>query len=446
MKNVILGLPELQKYIKSQTVNNTEAYTAFINGENILYNQILNMMNSNGCAEDKEEKTCIWNREQILTMTDTSMAAVLGEKYKEVDNYSVRARMPLPPFLFASRIVEIDAEFGELKPSSIAAEYDFEESGVFGVGDNKISYLLPVEASHIGIFLMGYMGLDVISNGTLSFRALDNAQTFYSGKPFRVGDTMKTIFKIHRFAQNGSTTIMYYTYETYNGDELVSISEASGGFFTKAELESNKGIVTPKLRFNPLEPKELLHFSHTSKTSYTDEETHAFYKGNYEACFGNDVKLSLAEKYYIRDAVKMIDRVTNIDYNGGKYGRGIICGEKNITPDMWPFEVHFKNDPVFPGIIMVDGVLQLEMFLFGHTGMLGHYNNAEIKVVEGACVKSKFRGQVRKGYSLLRYEVHIKECVQKEDGIFVLTEASIYNNDVHVIQVDNYEIKIYEKK
>ena len=26
------------------------------------------------------------------------------------------------------------------------------------------------------------------------------------------------------------------------------------------------------------------------------------------------------------------DRVTNIDYNGGIYGRGVICGEKQITP------------------------------------------------------------------------------------------------------------------
>ena len=33
--------------------------------------------------------------QQILTMTDTSMAAVLGEKYKEVDQYPIRARIPL---------------------------------------------------------------------------------------------------------------------------------------------------------------------------------------------------------------------------------------------------------------------------------------------------------------------------------------------------------------
>ena len=223
-------LLELQQYIKSRTDNNSEAYRVFLNGEDILCKQILKAMNI--------ERPYIWNREQVITMTDTSMAAVLGDKYREVDKYPVRARMPLPPFLFVSRIVDIDAEYGELNPSaSIAAEYDFDTDCVFSIGDGNISNNVAIEASHIGIFLMGYMGLDTIFNGTLSFRALDNAQTYYNGKPFRAGDTMKTVFKINRFAQNGSTTIMFYTYETYNGDELVSISEASGGFFTKAELE-----------------------------------------------------------------------------------------------------------------------------------------------------------------------------------------------------------------
>lgn len=451
-------LLELQQYIKSRTDNNSEAYRVFLNGEDALCKQILKAMNTNvesvgqsdrlkkeEVKKEYIERPCIWNREQVITMTDTSMAAVLGDMYKEVDKYPVRARMPLPPFLFVSRIVDIDAEYGELNPSaSIAAEYDFDAECVFSIGDGKISNNVAIEASHIGIFLMGYMGLDTISNGTLSFRALDNAQTYYNGKPFRVGDTMKTVFKINRFAQNGSTTIMFYTYETYNGDELVSISEASGGFFTKAELESKKGIITPKIMLKKVEPKELLHYSNTTKTSYTKEETSAFYRGDYEGCFGKDVEVSSGFKYYLKDDIRVIDKVTNIDYNGGKYGRGIICGEKNITPDMWPFEVHFKNDPVFPGIIMLDGVMQLSMFLLGHTGILGYYNDTEVEIASGSHVKTKFRGQVRKENSLLRYELHIKECVIKEDGIYILTDAAIFNEDVQVIQVEDYELRVYD--
>ncbi|MBE5936304.1 MAG: hypothetical protein E7262_11095 [Lachnospiraceae bacterium] len=443
----------LRNYIKNQMNVNRQAYNVYLERERELYEQVLstfrnetvnkdNVINTKTVEVNKPKKKCLWDREQIIEMTENSMAAVLGDKYKEVDKYPIRARMPLPPFLFVSRILDIDAEFGELRPSSIEIEFDIEEDCIYRVGDERISNLIASEASHIGIFLMGYIGLDVISNGTLSYRALDSIQIYHSDRLFRVGDTMKMIYKIDKFAQNGSTTIIYFSYEVYNGDELITTSKASGGFFTRAELESNKGIATPKLKLNPVEPKEFLHFTDKGKDSYTEEDIAQFYKGNYEACFGKDIRIALNEKYYLSHDVDMIKRITNIDYNGGKYGRGLICAECDITPDMWPFEVHFKNDPVLPGIVMIDGITQLEMFLFAHAGLLGHYDKCNVSMINDSPISCKFRGQVRKGHSLLRYEIHIKDVIEKEDGIYIYTETGIFNDDVQVIQIGNYGMKI----
>ncbi len=462
---------QLQEYIKNQMSVNVKAYEFYLEAENNLYSQALASFNGKSAfsvidksetkqieqiesipveKQEKKEvaviskKDYLWDREQIIEMTEHSMAAVLGEKYKEVDKYPIRARMPLPPFLFVSRIISIDAEFGKLGPAQIVAEYDFDESCVFRRGDTIISQLVASEASHVGIFLMGYMGVDAMFNGELSFRALGTKLTCYSEKPFRVGDTMRTVFTIHKVIQNGSTIVLFYTFENYNGDELILISEASGGFFTKAELASNKGVVQKKLlnKLQKLEPKELLHFTDFKQTSYTEEQVSAFYDGNYELCFGNRFQAIQRDKYYIPYDIKMIDRITNIDYNGGKYGRGIICGEKDITPDMWPFKVHFKNDPVFPAIVMIDGIEQISVLLFAHTGMLAQFDNVFATMMRDNCIKSQFRGQVRKGNSLLRYEVHIKEVIEKEDAIYVITEAGIFNDEVQVIQVDDFGLKI----
>ncbi len=449
------------EYLRNQMSVNQKAYEMYVQADNQLFAQALASFKTTAnnvvtnVSENKEQiatittkketkKNYLWDREQIIEMTEHSMAAVLGEQYKEVDKYEVRARMPLPPFLFASRIISIDAEFGKLRPSQIVAEYDIDEDCVFRRGDTNISPLIACEASHIGIFLMGYMGLDVMSNGTLSYRALDSEETCHSNHPFRVGDVMTTIFTVHKFVQNGSTTIISYTYETYNGGELIARCEAVGGFFTKAELASNKGIVAPKNLLHKLEPRELLHFVDNKKTSYTEEEVRSFYNGDYEACFGKGFRISLKEKYYIPADMKMIQRVTNIDYNGGKYGRGLICGERDITPDMWPFEAHFKNDPVFPGIIMIDGALQLAIFLMAHTGMLGHYDTTYMVTRVGSSVKSKFRGQVRKGNSLLRYEIHMKETQEREDGIHFVMDVGIFNDEVQVIQVEHFTFRIFD--
>ena len=450
VKSPISG-DEFAQVLQRQILNNERAFKMFMDAQNKLYEQMLGAPAAVQSAHPVKapvkfpnaSKTCLYNREQVITMTDTSMAAVLGPQYEEVDQYPVRARMPLPPFLFVSRIMSIDAEFGVFRPSSIVTEFDLDEDCVFRTGDVNICPLIASEASHIAIFLVAYMGLDAVSHGTLSYRAIDSSMTSYSERPFRVGDTLKTVLKINRFVKNGSTTLLFFTFESYNGDELISITEATGGFFTRADLESNKGIIRPKIQMRKaVEPKEFLHFSDTTRTTYEKHELDAFYRGDYFGCFGVKPKASQKELYYLPFDLKMVDRVTNIDYNGGEYGRGIICGEKQITPDMWPFKAHFKNDPVFPAIITSDGVTQLGMFLFAHAGLLNKFDNATFTTIPGNCCNSKFRGQVRHGYSTLRYEISVKDVVEAEDSICVYLDAAIFNDDVQIMQIDSYSMKI----
>ena len=441
---------EFAQILQQQMLNNEKAFRVFMDAQNKLYEQMLGMPAPAAASTEHApapakfpfaSKQYLYNREQVVTMTDTSMSAVLGERYRDVDQYPVRARMPLPPFLFVSRIVSIDAEYGVFRPSSIVAEYDMDEDCVFRAGSTYVSPLIASEASHIAIFLIAYMGLDAISQGTLSYRAIDSFMTAHSERPFRVGDTLRTVLKINRFVKNGSTTLLFFTFESYNGDELISVTEATGGFFTRADLASNKGIIQPKLKMRKnAEPKEFVHVSNTTRTTYEKPELDAFYRGDYEACFG--VKPIPKEVYYLPYDLKMIDRVTNIDYNGGSYGRGLICGEKQITPDMWPFKAHFKNDPVFPAIITSDGVTQLGMFLFAHAGLLDKFKNPIFTMIKGNRVDSRFRGQVRHGYSILRYEVNVKEVVETEDAICAYFDAAIFNDEVQIMQIDSYTLKL----
>ena len=442
----------LQQYIVNQMALNQKAYEMYLDAENKLFGQIMAAYAQKQPVEtpvaaapapvSAPKKNYLWDREQAIEMTENSMAAVLGEQYKKVDQYPIRARMPLPPFMFVSRIVSIDAEYGVLRPSSIVSEYELDEDYVFRMGDNQISPLIGSEASHIGIFLLAYMGIDALYDGKLSYRAIGSEQITYSERPFLVGDTMRTVLRINRFVQNGSTVLVFFTFETYNGEELIFVTDTTGGFFTKEELTSNKGVISPKNPLQKVEPREFPHFSDTARTSYNKEQVAAFYSANYDACFENLRKPKLKENYYYPHDLKMIDYVTKIDYNGGMYGRGIICGEKQLTPDMWPFKAHFKNDPVFPAIIMTDGASQLGVFLFVHAGMLSKFNNTAITSIKGNCVKSKFRGQARHGYSTLRYELHIKDVVETENSISVYYDAKIFNDGVQIIQVDSYGLKI----
>ena len=59
----------------------------------------------------------------------------------------------------------------------------------------------------------------------------------------------------------------------------------------------------------------------------------------------------------------MFDKILNISENGGNYNKGSAHAEFNITPDKWFFECHFKDDPVMPGCLGMDGLWQLLGFV-----------------------------------------------------------------------------------
>jgi 3-hydroxyacyl-[acyl-carrier protein] dehydratase/trans-2-decenoyl-[acyl-carrier protein] isomerase len=49
----------------------------------------------------------------------------------------------------------------------------------------------------------------------------------------------------------------------------------------------------------------------------------------------------------------MMDRITEISMDGGKFGKGHIIGELDITPSLWFFDCQFPGDPVMPGCLGV---------------------------------------------------------------------------------------------
>ena len=74
--------------------------------------------------------------------------------------------------------------------------------------------------------------------------------------------------------------------------------------------------------------------------------------------------------------------------------------------------------------------------------MLNKFDNATFTMIKGNCVDSRFRGQVRHGYSTLRYEVNVKELVETEESISVYFDAAIFNDEVQIMQIDSYTLKI----
>src|SRR5687767_14994869 len=65
------------------------------------------------------------------------------------------------------------------------------------------------------------------------------------------------------------------------------------------------------------------------------------------------------------------DRVTDLTLTGGIYGSGGASARAGLARQDWAFSCHFEGDPVLPGMLMVDALLQLVGVSAGAVGFVG---------------------------------------------------------------------------
>ncbi len=109
----------------------------------------------------------------------------------------------------------------------------------------------------------------------------------------------------------------------------------------------------------------------------------------------------------------MVDRITKTNKHLGVYEKGEIVGELDISPELWFFQCHFKNDPIVPGSLMIDALFQLMGFYLGWRGFIG-------KGRAISCEKTKFIREVSTDADKLIYQVSIRKI---RDGAKVIAVA-----------------------
>jgi 3-hydroxyacyl-[acyl-carrier protein] dehydratase/trans-2-decenoyl-[acyl-carrier protein] isomerase len=121
----------------------------------------------------------------------------------------------------------------------------------------------------------------------------------------------------------------------------------------------------------------------------------------------------------------MLDRITLISNEGGKYGKGEIKAELDINPDLWFFECHFEGDPVMPGCLGLDAMWQLVGFHLVWQGLQGRGRALGVG-------KVKFTGQVLPTAKKVTYQIDIKRVIARKlnmaiaDGTMFVDGREIY--------------------
>jgi acyl transferase domain-containing protein/3-hydroxymyristoyl/3-hydroxydecanoyl-(acyl carrier protein) dehydratase len=310
-----------------------------------------------------------FTRDQVVAYAEGAPSACFGPPYRPFDAERRLARLPRDPFLFVDRVLSVDAAPFRVEPGGwLEAEFDVAPDAWYFAANRQrgmpFSVLLEAGLQPCG-FLAAYAGSALLSDVDLHFRNLDGQAT-QRREVFADAGTLSTRAKLTRASGAGGMLLQDYEFEVRARGELVYGGTTSFGFFSAAALGQQVG-----LRGVALSP------------AGTDGA------GPLPADGVPGPGLALPGPRY-----RLLDRLEALDLEGGPQGLGLVQASASVDPSAWFFAAHFFQDPVMPGSLGLEALLQaLKVLARARYGALASTRRFATMAL-GQPHRWRYRGQV----------------------------------------------------
>ncbi|MFO0761207.1 MAG: polyketide synthase dehydratase domain-containing protein [Byssovorax sp.] len=341
---------------------------------------------------------CAWGRP----------SEAFGAMYAVFDGPRKVARLPGPPYHFMSRIVSTSEPPGTFRPGVvIEAEYDIpSEAWYFGEnGHPTMPFCVLMEAALQPCgWLASYLGSSLTTEEDLLFRNLDGSGTLLAELLPSAG-TMRTRVKVTDISKSAGMIIESFAVECFLGEQKVFEMKTVFGYFPKEAFDNQVGLpVTPDDRAR-IEAPSSFRIDLRSRPA-------RFFEGS--ACLPSPM-------------LCMLDRITAYAPSGGKKGLGWARAEKDVDPGEWFFKAHFFQDPVQPGSLGIEALIQLLQAVMIERGMTDGIEGARFEPVGVAQpVIWKYRGQVVPKNKVIVTEIELIEVSEDARGRVAVAQGSLW--------------------
>ncbi len=345
-------------------------------------------------------------------------------------------RLPSGGLLLVDRIVDVDGERGRLDAASYRTEYDAPADSWYFAdsGNADVPNCVLMETSLQSALLVGYyLGVTLTDPGEdYSLRNLGGHGTLLREIDLR-DRTIRQHSRLCSTTLLPGSLLQEFSYDLSVAGEPYYRGGSMFGYFTAEALRHQTGL-------------------DGGRSVPTWLETQGDHGGPTPATRTIDVAGRRArgpvpgEPAPPAQHLALLDDVTVVD-GGGRHGLGYLHAVRPIDPDDWFFARHFHLDPVVPGSLGVEQVLQavgewaidagLADELAGETGTA-----PDVVVPVGATLSWRYRGQILPTDGESTLDVHLTDVSRRPGRIRISAEASLWKPGLRIYELDGVAVEL----
>ena len=359
--------------------------------------------------------SCAWGRP----------SDAFGRMFTKYDGPTKCPRLPGPPYHFVSSVVSVDVAPGSApNEGTLVSTFDIDpKAWYFEEGQGHMPFAVLVEAllQPCGWFA-SYCNFFRDTEGDVAFRNLDGEKCILHKPVGPDQGTLTLTTKLTRFAKAGGTSIVFFDVVCADAEGPVMTLTTDFGFFSPKILEDQRGLpTTDEMRARRDAP------SPVPEISLLD---------------GGGALAHLPGMASGR--MRMLDKVTGFWADGGDAGLGRIRTWQQIHYDAWYFKAHFYEDPVQPGSLGLEALVQSARALVHMKGWLdGIENPVWEHPVVGFPLAWRYRGQVvpKRDHVVTEVEALKLEIVEGE-SVTVEIFGTQWVDGLRIYEVPSFAIRV----
>jgi acyl transferase domain-containing protein/3-hydroxymyristoyl/3-hydroxydecanoyl-(acyl carrier protein) dehydratase len=334
---------------------------------------------------------CAWDRPSLA----------FGELYRAFDGPRHLPRLPAPPYQFMTRVTSFQGELGSMRPGGVVeAEYRVPDQDWYFAANGSptmpFCVLLEAHLQPCGWLALA-TGIPRATEQPLYFRNLDGTGTLTREVP--PGNArLRTRTRLTGLSASGGMYLVSFDVEGHLDDEPIFHMSTGFGFFPAAALLQQVGLP----RSDP-EP---------GGSRPGDDAPGLEGRG---------------DPVVARPPLLMLDRVVSYAPAGGKAGLGRLWAQKDVDPGEWFFRAHFYQDPVQPGSLGLEAILQLLKVYMLERGLDRGIANPRFEPLAlGRELTWKYRGQVLPRHRRVSVELEVNEVRRDSRGPLAVAQGWLW--------------------